>query len=152
MKLIKTKERGLTENYLELHYDEINDETKELISRLDTTLSNVEGTYDEKHVSVPVTEVLYFDTVDRKTFAYTEKMCIEMRITLRNVLDNFSDAGLIRISKSAVVNVYKIDHLQGDINMRTTIFLKNGEKLIMNRGYKKEFMTELERIKERNRK
>ena len=152
MKLIKTKERGLKENYLELHYDEINDETKELISRLDTTLSNVEGTYDEKHVSVPVTEVLYFDTVDRKTFAYTDKMCIEMRITLRNVLDNYSDAGLIRISKSAVVNVYKIDHLQGDINMRTTIFLKNGEKLIMNRGYKKEFMTELERIKERNRK
>ena len=152
MKLIKTKERGLTENYLELHYDEINDETKEVISRLDTTLSNVEGTYDEKHVSVPVTEVLYFDTVDRKTFAYTDKMCIEMRITLRNVLDNYSDAGLIRISKSAVVNVYKIDHLQGDINMRTTIFLKNGEKLIMNRGYKKEFMTELERIKERNRK
>ncbi|WP_051530643.1 LytTR family DNA-binding domain-containing protein [Ruminococcus flavefaciens] len=152
MKLIKTKERGLTENYLELHYDEINDETKEVISRLDTTLSNVEGTYDEKHVSVPVTEVLYFDTVDRKTFAYTDKMCIEMRITLRNVLDNYSDAGLIRISKSAVVNVYKIDHLQGDINMRTTIFLKNGEKLVMNRGYKKEFMTELERIKERNRK
>lgn len=152
MKLIKTKERGLTENYLELHYDEINDETKEVISRLDITLSNVEGTYDEKHVSVPVTEVLYFDTVDRKTFAYTDKMCIEMRITLRNVLDNYSDAGLIRISKSAVVNVYKIDHLQGDINMRTTIFLKNGEKLVMNRGYKKEFMTELKRIKERNRK
>ena len=152
MKLIKTKERGLTENYLELHYDEINAETKELISRLDTTLSNVEGTFDEKHVSVPVTEVLYFDTVDRKTFAYTDKMCIEMRISLRNVLDDYSDAGLIRISKSAVVNVYKIDHLQGDINMRTTIFLKNGEKLIMNRGYKKEFMTELERIKERNRK
>ena len=152
MKLIKIKERGLTENYLELHYDEINDETKEVISRLDTTLSNVEGTYDEKHVSVPVTEVLYFDTVDRKTFAYTDKMCIEMRITLRNVLENYSDAGLIRISKSAVVNVYKIDHLQGDINMRTTIFLKNGEKLVMNRGYKKEFMTELERIKERNRK
>ncbi len=152
MKLIKTKERGLTENYLELHYDEINDETKEVISRLDITLSNVEGTYDEKHVSVPVTEMLYFDTVDRKTFAYTDKMCIEMRITLRNVLDNYSDAGLIRISKSAVVNVYKIDHLQGDINMRTTIFLKNGEKLVMNRGYKKGFMTELERIKERNRK
>lgn len=152
MKLIKTKERGLTENYLELHYDEINAETKELISRLDTTLSNVEGTFYEKHVSVPVTEVLYFDTVDRKTFAYTDKMCIEMRISLRNVLDDYSDAGLIRISKSAVVNVYKIDHLQGDINMRTTIFLKNGEKLIMNRGYKKEFMTELERIKERNRK
>jgi len=152
MRFIKTKEHELKENYLELHYDKIDDETKELISRLDTTLSNVEGSCEEKHVSVPVTEVLYFETVDRKTFAYTDKMCIEMRLTLNNVLDMYSDAGLIRISRSAVVNVYKIDHLQGDLNMRTVIFLKNGEKLIMNRGYKKEFLSELEKIKERNQK
>ncbi|MCR4889618.1 MAG: LytTR family transcriptional regulator DNA-binding domain-containing protein [Ruminococcus sp.] len=152
MRFIKTKEQELKENYLELHYDNIDSETRELISRLDTTLSNVEGSYEEKHVSVPVTEVLYFETVDRKTFAYTDKMCIEMRLTLNNVLEMYSGAGLIRISRSAVVNVYKIDHLQGDMNMRTVIFLKNGEKLIMNRGYKKEFLAELEKIKERNQK
>lgn len=120
-----------------------------MIARLDTTLSNVEGTYEDRHVSVPVTEVLYFETVDRRTFAYTDKMCIEMHLSLNNVLEMYSDAGLIRISRSAVVNVYRIDHLQGDINMRTVIFLKNGEKLIMNRGYKKEFLSVLERIKEK---
>ncbi len=152
MKFIKTKEAELKENYLELHYGEIDNETKEMISRLDTTLSSVEGTYEDRHVSVPVTEVLYFETVDRKTFAYTDKMCIEMRLTLNNVLEMYSDAGIIRISRSAVVNVYKIDHLQGDMNMRTVIFLKNGEKLIMNRGYKKEFLAELEKIKEKNKK
>lgn len=152
MKFIKTKEAELKENYLELHYGEIDNETKEMISRLDTTLSSVEGTYVYRHVSVPVTEVLYFETVDRKTFAYTDKMCIEMRLTLNNVLEMYSDAGIIRISRSAVVNVYKIDHLQGDMNMRTVIFLKNGEKLIMNRGYKKEFLAELEKIKEKNKK
>lgn len=152
MRFIKTEEHELKENYLELHYSEIDDETRELISRLDTTLSNVEGTYEERHVSVPVTDVLYFETVDRRTFAYTDRMCIEMHLTLNNVLEMYSGAGLIRISRSAAVNVYRIDHLQGDINMRTVIFLKNGEKLIMNRGYKKEFLAELERIKERNRK
>lgn len=150
MRFIKTREESLSENYLELHYSDMDDETRELITRLDTTLSNVEGTYEEKHVSVPVTEVLYFDTVDRKTFAYTDRMCIEMRLTLNNVLDMYSGAGLVRISRSAVVNVYRIDHLQGDMNMRTVIFMKNGEKLIMNRGYKKEFMAELERIRERS--
>ena len=151
MIFIKTHEKELKENYLELHYGEIDNETKEMISRLDTTLSNVEGTYEDRHVSVPVTEVLYFETVDRKTFAYTDKMCVEMRLTLNNVLEMYSDAGLIRISRSAVVNVYKIDHLQGDMNMRTVIFLKNGEKLIMNRGYKKEFLAELEKLREKNK-
>ena len=93
MKLVKTKEKGLKENYLELHYDEVDDETKELVSRLDTSLSNITGSCDGKQVAVPVTEVLYFDTVDIKTFAYTEKMCIEMRNTLKNVLDSKNESG-----------------------------------------------------------
>ena len=60
MRFIKTKEHELKENYIELHYDKIDDETKELISRLDTTLSNVEGNCEEKHVSVPVMEVFLY--------------------------------------------------------------------------------------------
>ena len=38
------------------------------------------------------------------------------------------------------------------MNMRVIIFLKNGEKLIMNRGYKKEFFEELEKIRGKNKK
>lgn len=152
MRFIKTKEKGLSENYLELHYDKLDDETKEYISRLDNTLSNIEGTLDDRRISLPVTDVMYFESVDRKTFAYTEKVCVEMRDTLKNLLDNYSEMGFIRISKSSIVNVYKIDHLQGNLNMRVIIFLKNGEKLIMNRGYKKDFFAELEKIRGKNKK
>ena len=152
MKLIKTREEGLEENYLELHYDKLDDETNEYISRIDTSLSQIEGVCNEKRVSVSVSDVMYFETVDRKTFAYTADMCIEMRSSLRTVLDSFSDTGLIRISKSVVVNVYKVEHLQGDMNMRVIIFLKNGEKLIMNRAYKKDFFAELEKIGKKNGK
>ena len=72
MRFIKTKENGLEENYLELHYDELDDETREYISRIDKTLAHIEGTCDDMRVTVPVSEVLYFESVDRKTFAYTE--------------------------------------------------------------------------------
>ena len=152
MRLIKTREEGLNENYLELHYDKVDDETRDIVQRIDGSLSQIEGSFEDRHVSVPVTDVLYFETVDRKTFAYTADMCIEMRDSLRSVLDGLPDSGLIRISRSTLVNVYKIDHLQGDMNMRVLIFLKNGEKIIMNRGYKKEFFAELEKIKGRNSK
>ncbi len=147
MKLIKTKEDGLQENYLELHYDMLDEETKEYISRIDSSLAYIDGTCDDMHITVPVTDVMYIETVDRKTFAYTADKCIEMRDSLRTVLASYTDTGLIRISKSVVVNVYKIDHLQGDMNMRVIIFLRNGEKLIMNRGYKKEFFAQLELIR-----
>lgn len=152
MKLIKTRHDSLPENYLELHYDTIDEQTKAVVERLGTSLSHIEGTYEDRHISVPVSEVFYAETVDRKTFAYTSDMCIEMRDSLRSVLEEFADAGLVRISKSAIVNVYKIERLQGDLNMRVMIFLKNGEKLVMNRGYRNGFFAELEKIKGRNRK
>lgn len=149
MKLIKTREEGLQENYLELHYDSIDEETKEYISRIDSSLAHIEGVCDDKRISVPVSDIIYFESVDRKTFAYTADKCVEIHDTLRSILEEYTDIGLIRISKSAIVNVYKIDHLQGDLNMRVIIFLKNGERLIMNRAYKKDFFAELERIREK---
>lgn len=151
MRFVRTKENGLPENYLELHYDKLDEETEEYITRIDRSLAHIEGSCDDMRVTVPVSDVLYFESVDRKTFAYTDSRTVEFRDSLRDLLDNFGDVGFVRISKSAVVNVYKIDHLQGDMNMRVIIFLKNGEKLIMNRGYRKEFFEMIEKMKERNK-
>ena len=143
MKLIKTREENIEENYLELHYDKIDDETNAVLERLRDTLKYIEGTYEDKKVTVAVTDIFYFETVDRKIFAYTKDMCVEVKEALRDIIDEYSKIGFVRISKSSVVNIYKIKKLQGDLNMRVIIFLKNDEKLIMNRSYKKEFYDRL---------
>lgn len=146
MKLIKTKEENLTENYLELHYDKIDEETNAVLDRLRDTLKYIEGTFEDRKVTIAVTDILYIETVDRKTFAYTKDTCVEIKTALRDIIEEYSKIGFVRISKSAVVNIYKIKKLQGDINMRVIIYLKNEEKLIMNRNYKKEFYDRLEKL------
>ena len=144
MKLVKTREENLKENYLELHYDRIDDETNTVLERLRDTLKYIEGTFEDRKVTVAVSDIYYFETVDRKIFAYTKDMCVEVREALRDLIDECS--GFVRISKSSVVNVYKVKKLQGDLNMRVIIYLKNDEKLIMNRSYKKEFYDTLNRL------
>ena len=143
MKLIKTREENIEENYLELHYDKMDEETNAVLDRLRDTLKYIEGTYEDKHVTIVLTDIFYFETVDRKTFAYTKDMSVEVKEVLRDIIEAYSKIGFVRISKSAVVNIYKIKKLQGDMNMRVIIFLKNDEKLIMNRSYKKEFYDRL---------
>ena len=152
MKLIKTKEKDLEENYLELHYDTIDDETNAVLERLRDTLRYIEGTYEDKKVTIALTDIFYIETVDRKTFAYTKDMCIEIKEALRDILEEYSKIGFVRISKSAIVNVYKIKKLQGDINMRVIIFLKNDEKLVMNRSYKNDFYERLNDLQGRKAK
>ena len=152
MRLIKTKEENIEENYLELHYDKIDDETNAVLERLRDTLRYIEGTFEDRKVTIALTDIFYIETVDRKTFAYTKDMCVEIKEALRDILEEYSNIGFARISKSSVVNIYKIKKLQGDINMRVIIFLKNDEKLIMNRSYKNEFYERLNKLQGRKTK
>lgn len=146
MRLVKTKEEYLEENYLELHYDIMDEETRAVLEKLRDPVRYIEGTSEERKVNIAVSDVYYFETVDRKTFAYTKDMCVEVRDNLRDLIEEYSGSGFVRISKSAVVNIYRIKRLQGDINMRVIIYLKNNEKLVMNRSYKKEFYDRLSAV------
>ena len=152
MKLIRTKEENLGENYLELHYNKIDDETNAVLDRLRDTLRYIEGICDEKKVTIALTDIFYIETVDRKTYAYTKDACVEIKEALRDILEEYSGIGFARISKSTIVNIYKIKKLQGDLNMRVIIFLKNDEKLVMNRSYKNEFYERLNKLQGRKTK
>ncbi len=151
MRLIKTREDNLDENYLELHYDEIDDETAVVLERLQPALKYIEGTADGKRLTVPLADMYYFETVDRKTFGYTGNSCLEVKVTLQGIIDEYENAGFVRISKSSVVNLYKIQKLKGDLNMRTLIHLKNDECLVMNRGYRADFYKALEKLQGRKK-
>ncbi|MBO4863298.1 MAG: LytTR family transcriptional regulator DNA-binding domain-containing protein [Eubacterium sp.] len=151
MKLIKTKEEKIEENYLELHYDKIDEETNAVLDRLRDTLRYIEGIFEDKRVTIAVTDIFYIETVDRKTFAYTRDMCVEIKEALRDIIEEFANVGFVRISKSSVVNIYKIKKLQGDLNMRVMIYLKNDEKLVMNRSYRAEFYDRLNKLQGRKK-
>ena len=151
MRLIKTKEENLDENYLELHYDEIDSETAAVLERLRPALKYIEGKRDGKRLTLPLTDMFYFETVDRKTFGYTRDICIEVKETLQSIIDEYENAGFVRISKSSIVNLYKIKRLQGNLNMRTMIYLKNDECLVMNRGYRTEFYKALDKLQGRKK-
>ena len=151
MRLIKTQEENLDENYLELHYDEIDEETAAVLERLRPALKYIDGTVDGKRLTVPLTDMYYFDTVDRKTFGYTNNSCLEVKETLQGIIDEYENAGFVRISKSSIVNLYKIKKLRGDLNMRTVIHLKNDECLVMNRGYRADFYKALDKLQGRKK-
>ncbi len=151
MKLIKTRDENLEENFLELHYDEIDEETAAVLERLRPALKYIEGTIDGRRLTVPLTDMYYFETVDRKTYGYTDNSCLEVKETLQGIIDEYESAGFVRISKSSIVNLYKIKKLQGDLNMRTLIHLKNEECLVMNRGYRADFYKALSKLQGRKK-
>lgn len=93
-------------------------------------------------------EIYYVEVVERRCFAYLEQAVYELNCSLKVFLEQYEERGFWQIGKSTVVNVKRIEKIVPDINMRMHLVMENGEKLICNRAFKKDFMKRLKEKKE----
>ena len=82
-------------------------------------------------------DVLYFESVDNRTFLYTEDAVMEVRQRLYELEMILSEKDFIRISKSQIVNINKIRALRPELNRTLLATMCNGEQLSVSRKYVK---------------
>lgn len=80
-------------------------------------------------------DVLYFESVDNRTFLYTEDDVFEIKQRLYELEVVLSDKDFIRISKSQIVNINKIKSLKPELNRTILVTMCNGEQLYISRKY-----------------
>ena len=71
---------------------------------------------NDKHYLISPLEVLYFESVDNRTFLYTETQVLEIKKRLYELEEILSDKDFVRISKSQLVNINKIKLLKPELN------------------------------------
>lgn len=82
-------------------------------------------------------DVLYFESVDNRTFLYTEEAVMEVRQRLYELEMILSEKDFIRISKSQIVNINRIRALKPELNRTLLATMCNGEQLSVSRKYVK---------------
>lgn len=92
-------------------------------------------------------DIYFFDFVDRKLFAYTENGVYRLMNTLSTCEEMLWNYGFVRVSKSNLINIYKIKQLKPDLNMKVYAVFENGERICINRSYKKKFNDYLQLMK-----
>lgn len=140
VELLKNSE--IIEERLDVHYRQMNPIIKQIISlaKGSDVSMNLEGkSKKEEWVVFNIRDVFYFESVDKKTFAYMAKHVYEVRENLVELSSLYADEGFVRINKSNVVNIYQIKAIKPEVNMRVRAIMDNGEYLIINRSYKKGF-------------
>lgn len=80
-------------------------------------------------------EILYFESVDEKVFAYTTKREVQTEHTLSELEELLRGDGFFRCHKSFIVNLDKIVALHSEIGNRIDAQLENGEHLVISRKY-----------------
>ena len=147
MKINVYQEPGLKENHLDLHYNQMDDETMAIRQYLSAFEGMIPGKDEETEKERMITpgEILYIEVVERKTYAYLKDSVWRITYGLQQFMDEFGTVGFARNSKSMLVNIYHIKELKAQMNMRVNIVMDNGEQVILNRSYKNEFYKYLEK-------
>lgn len=112
----------------------IDGQVSELVAALSGMDKKLTGTMDGKTFVLDPADILYFESVDKKTFAYARAAVYEVASRLYE-LEERLPRNFFRASKAAVVNISKIKSIAPDFNGRLEVAMSSGEKLIISRQY-----------------
>lgn len=83
-------------------------------------------------------QILYFEAVGEKVFAYTQNQVYEIKKRLYEIETEMIPYKFIRCSKSFVLCLLKINSMRPALNGRFCAHMKNGEDVIVSRKYVKQ--------------
>ncbi|MCT4619523.1 MAG: LytTR family transcriptional regulator [Marinisporobacter sp.] len=130
--------------------DTSKNEVKELIEHinnfsLDITPNKILLKDGEKSFIKDIEDIWYFEARGNRLNAIIDQSFYVCKFKLYQI-ENFKDKGYIRISKSIIVNVNKIEFMEMEFSGNYTISLKNKKKLILSRNYVKKFKKYVEEV------
>ncbi|VYU35367.1 LytTR family transcriptional regulator [Clostridium tertium] len=133
---ITVQHMDIEENEIVLKCKSIDDEMLHILSFLKSRSQKL-CVFKEKNELILLSpdSAYYCESVDEKTFIYCEDDVYQTALNLLELENSYSSVGFLRISKSMIVNLYKIKKLKSYTSGRIEVIMKNDEKIIVSRHY-----------------
>lgn len=135
MKLILTHQAGLAEAEVEIRYAEMNARLQSIVRRVETAESYLYGGDNGRQYRIAPDDILYIESVDRKTFIYTAKAVFRSELKLYQILERLADADFVQVSKACILNINALENVRMLLNSRMEGTLSNGERITISRTY-----------------
>ncbi len=110
----------------------INGEQVKLVGWKEKTLTLIE-----------IKDILYIESVDGKTFAYTSEEVLRLEDTLNRLEQILTGINFFRCSKSMILNIDKVTKLKSLPSNRIDATMCNDEHIIISRTYASDFRKRL---------
>lgn len=145
MKLNLFQTEQTIEPHIDIHYRQITPIIEKVIQLVQKDKPVLYGVSQrEEKVLLDINSIYYIDSVEKRVFAYTKEEVYRLSGNLQQLEAELAEYGYVRINKSNLINIYKVDRIKPEANMRVMAIFDNGEKLYINRSYKKNFQNYLE--------
>lgn len=100
--------------------------------------TGITGTENGTKLMVGLNEILYIESVDKKTFIYTDNNVLSTDKRLYELEELLDKSDFFRCSKSVIININKVVKLKPEITRNILATLTNGEVVVISRRYASE--------------
>ena len=118
-------------------------ETESVIAALRIMDSQMTVIKDDESYIIDIAKIVYIESVDRRTFVYTESECYETKLKLYEMEERLCGSGFLRISRSCLVHLRFVRSIKAEFDRKLRLTLENGEQMIVSRQYADELKKRL---------
>lgn len=134
MKLI-LKENPDVELTVTMEYPEQSSQVSRIIQKLKSEEQFFVGSDNGRYYKVPMPEIFYIESVDKRTFVYTRDRVFRSEKRLYQLENELKKYDFVKVSRNCLVNINELVHIKTLSNSRLEAELTNGEKIIVSRTY-----------------
>ena len=135
MKLTIEKNELYSDPEIIVKCKEINETLQDIISYIGIADKNIVGDLSGETFFIPLNKILYFESVDKVVFIYTEDQVYRSSAKLYVLEEQLADTYFARISKTVILNLKKLTSVRTAKNSKLEGTLKNNEKILISRQY-----------------
>ena len=120
---------------VEIHCREVTSETERLERYIRRFDERIMASENGSSYNVAIEEILYIESVDKKTFLYTTGHVLQTEKRLYELEELLDEKTFFRCSKSVIVNLNRITKLKPEVTRSILATLTNGEVIVISRRY-----------------
>lgn len=114
---------------------EIDDLLQDIISYIGIADKKMVGEVDGELFFIPLNSVLYFESVDKVVYIYTDKQVYRSSAKLYVLEEQLAETYFARVSKTTILNLKKLNSVRSAKNAKLEGLLINKEKILISRQY-----------------
>ena len=115
--------------------NEIDDVLQDIISYIGIADKKMIGEVDGELFFIPLNNILYFESVDKVVYIYTDKQVYRSSAKLYVLEEQLADTYFSRVSKTTILNLKKLNSVRSAKNAKLEGLLINKEKILISRQY-----------------
>jgi len=135
LKIVIRKIQDINEVEVVINCADENKEVNKIVSALNSVYAKIQGRRENELFQIDINEILYIESVDRKTFLYSEVAVYETEKRIYELEEYLKHCSFFRASKSTIVNLKRVKSLRPEIGLRLLLTMDNDEKIIASRQY-----------------